>query len=244
MTEKILYVFGDSYSTTEYVDPKDSFWGLAAKDLAIDTIYNFSFSGNCLDNIIHVLLNEEYDFDNGYFLIGIPPLIRYSIWNHLNDNNPQFNKPVIRFDKDFNNSKQFFTSMQNVGSMQFAASFNNDKEFVSYFSSQWSDVLNLEKIYLLDNYLKTKNCKFIIVNLSWCIGYHESWPSVKKIMASAKALSSCILFNDSFHDINLRDKIKPVDFSQFGDNGHYGNDGNTNWYNKVIKPKMQELKWL
>ena len=67
-----LYVFGDSFSSPHVcVNPEHSFWGLAAKDLGVDAIYNFSFSGNCFDNIVHLILNDKFDFDNGYFLIGI-----------------------------------------------------------------------------------------------------------------------------------------------------------------------------
>ena len=84
----------------------------------------------------------------------------------------------------------------------------------------------------------------MIVNLFFNITDNESWPPATKIMQSAKELSSCVLFDDSFHTTNFKDKIKPADFNQYGVNGHYGPDGNTNWYNKVIKPKMRELKWL
>ena len=56
--DSILYVFGDSFSTPGFcVEPKDSFWGLLAKDLRVDKIVNYSHEGFSLDQIIHILCN-------------------------------------------------------------------------------------------------------------------------------------------------------------------------------------------
>mgnify|MGYP003351836285 CR=1 FL=1 len=76
-----LYVFGDSFSTPYVeVNPEDSFWGLAAKELPVDQVINYSWPRNCLDNLIHSILNEPIDFENNYFLIGMPVLFRDSIY--------------------------------------------------------------------------------------------------------------------------------------------------------------------
>jgi hypothetical protein len=237
-----LYVFGDSFSSPHVgVNPEHSFWGLAAKDLGVDAIYNFSFSGNCFDNIVHLILNDKFDFDNGYFLIGIPPLHRYSIFSQIT---PTKNKPLAKFNQKFEQEVIYSTNMINVGAATFTEAFTNDKLYVSYFRAEWNDVINLEKIYLLSNWLKTKNAKFIIANLSQPIPYQENWPAGCEIMKKVKADITCIVFADTYQSLNLADKIKPADYDAYEWYGHHGSEGNHNWYNKIIQPKMQQLKWI
>ena len=43
---------------------------------------------------------------------------------------------------------------------------------------------------------------------------------------------------------SLADKIKPADYDAYEWYGHHGSEGNHNWYNKIIQPKMQQLKWI
>lgn len=241
---KTLYVFGDSYSTPHIkVEPKDSFWGLAANDLAVDTIYNFSFSGNCLDNILHVLLNDEFDFNNGYFLIGIPPLIRYSVFNQ-HDNSLTPNKRLAKYDNKFNETEMYCPAMHNVGSQPFVETFTNDKKYVSYFCAEWNDVINLEKIYLLSSWMLSKNAKFIIVNLSTPIVYQDMWPAGCGIMKKVNFDPHCIIFKDTYQSLNQNDNIIPPDYEEWGWNGHHGPQGNQNWYKKILYNKMQELNWI
>ena len=71
-----LWVFGASFSTPDVcVSPKDSFWGLAASYLNVKNITNCSWPGNSFDSVCHVLISmqEQYDWDNDIFFIGIPP---------------------------------------------------------------------------------------------------------------------------------------------------------------------------
>lgn len=232
-----LYVFGDSFATPYFcVDPENSFWGLAAKDLSVAEIYNYSFVGNCLDNIIHVILNENIDFENGHFLIGIPPLVRHSVYK-----DDQKSHKAVKFDLNFKSERFDPCSMNGVKSSEM---FNYDKEVIASFSSEWNDTLNLEKIFLLDSWLRSKNAKFLILNLSIPIGYHEFWPPGKNIMNKIKQLDTCILFENTYHSTNVQDGIKPVDYSVYSWIGHHGLEGNANWYNKIIKSKFKELKWI
>jgi hypothetical protein len=54
------------------------------------------------------------------------------------------------------------------------------------------------------------------------------------------------LFDNTFYSVNKDDGIRPVDRPGWPINyvGHHGAKGNANWYNKVVKIKMKELKWI
>lgn len=248
-----LYVFGDSFATPYVcVDPKESFWGLSAKELKVDEIYSYAWSGNGLENIIHTILNEPIDFNdsNSYYIIGIPPLLRHSIYydnkikgipssSAINDRN------LYKFSKDFEKVNPIDAlSLTGVGNWEFEKTFRNDREYVSYFHAEWRDILSLEKIYLLDSFLKNKNAKFMIVNLTVDIHYQDQWPAGKEIMKKINELNTCFMFADSYHDLNTRDGIKPADYERYGWMGHHGPEGNLNWYNKHIKKNMINLGWV
>lgn len=243
---KKLYVFGDSFSTPYVcVDPADSFWGLAAKDLMVDEIYSYCWPRNCLENIVHTLLSEEFDFNDSYFIVGVPPLLRNSIYMEIRGIlGDADHKKLYKFDKLFNATEILATSLNQVGNWEFTETFSNDKEYISYFSAEWRDVLSLEKIYLLSNWLLSNNAKFMIVNLSCPVHYQDSWPPGKEIMKKVKNLKNCIIFKDTYQSLNYHDKIKPADYSQFLWNGHHGPAGNRNWYNKIINPLMIKLGWV
>ena len=240
----IMHVVGDSYCSPRVcVTPKNSFWGLAATELQCTEILNYSFSGNCVDNIIHLLLNGTFDFDNSYFLIGVPPLVRYSICNDVRGLTPH-NRDIHIYTPLFEECVDKVECMQTIGAKPFAETFTNDKQYVSFFNSEWNTVLNLEKIYLLDSWLRTKTCKFIILNLSSPIPYQSEWPPAADIMQKCINLDNCLLFGDTYQTINKLDGIQPVDFHQYGWQGHHGEEGNLNYYNKIVLPKMQELGWI
>jgi hypothetical protein len=244
---KKLYVFGDSFATPYIcVDPKNSFWGLAATDINVSEIYCYCWPGNCLENIVHILLNEEFDFENGYFIIGIPPLLRNSIYTEIKGVAPDAdNRKLHKFNGTFTNQYNLIApSIQFVGNWEFSETFSNDKLYVSYFKAEWRDVLSLEKIYLLAKWLESKNSNFIIVNLTVPIYYQDSWPAGQEIMKKTNSIKNCVLFDNTFYSVNYTDKIKPADYREFGWVGHHGLEGNHNWYNKVIKPLITELRWI
>ena len=235
---KKLNVFGDSYTTPSVcVDPSKSFWGLMAQDLSVSCVDNYSHSGFSLDHVIHILLNETFNFESDYFLIGIPPLLRYIEYS---DNfNTTWNR--CTFDPKFNETKQLISSLNNTHRFKCE---DRCKDQVVEVSAEWADVQALEKIYLLHQYLRSKQTKFMIVNLTRPIIFQDSWPAGKSIMLKTKQLSECILFDNTFYSTNYDDQIKPADYDQYGWVGHHGAEGNSNWYNKVIKLKMIKLNWI
>lgn len=245
MTKK-LYVLGDSFSTPYCcVKPEDSFWGLAAKELEVDEIYSYCWPGNCLDNIFHILLNEEFDFENGYFIVGIPPLSRTSIYTEVNAVIPDCdNRILYKFNNLFQKSQIHPESIINVGTWEFEKSFGADKQFISYFEGEWLDVLSLNKIYLISSWLLSMSANFMVVNLTKPFHYQDLWPAGRKIMEKVSKLDNCVIFENTFQSLNYNDGIKPVDFDSYSWNGHHGKEGNHNWYSKIINPLMAKLGWI
>lgn len=237
-----LNVFGDSYATPEFcVAAKDSFWGLAAQDLTIANIDNYSHPGFSLDHVVHILLNEEFDFESDYFIVGIPPLIRYVAYNDYSGK--IWNKKTYSTLFDVIDETQI-DSLTNTQTFTFSQQFSNNRIETDRFSSEWNDVQCLEKIYLLHQYLTFKRAKFIIVNLSNPVHFQDMWPAGKNIMLKIKSLSECLMFENTYFTVNYNDGIKPADYDLYKWQGHHGAAGNKNWYTKVIEPKIKELGWL
>ena len=236
-----LHVFGDSYTSPGYcVDPSDSFWGLAGQTLEVDKIQNYSHPGFSLDHVLHILLNDNFDFLTDYFIIGIPPLIRYI--GYSDSYNTTWN--LTEFDKGFIQTTKTINCLSNTQKFTFEQQFKNDILGVDRFNEEWNDVQCLEKIFLLHQYLISQNAKFMIVNLSGPLVYQDLWPAGCNIMIRVEQLPECIIFDNTYYSVNYNDKIKPADFDLYKWNGHHGSEGNANWYNKVIKPKMIELNWI
>ena len=237
-----LNVFGDSFSTPNYcVNPTESFWGLAARDLGVDRIVNYSHPGFSFDAVLHILLNETFNFADDYFFIGVPPLHRYIGYSDLTGQT----QSAVQFD---NNCIQLcelpVNSLDNTIAFKFEQQFKNDRTGADRFNREWLDVQSLEKIFLLHQYMTLNNAKFLILNLAVPIAYQDMWPAGQSIMRKVNTLTECVLFDHTYQSVNFNDQIKPADFDQYGWVGHHGAAGNQNWYNKIVKNKMIELNWI
>ena len=236
-----LNVIGDSYATPHVcVTPAESFWGLAAKDLGVEKIVNYSDEGFSLDHMIHILLNENFNFEDDYFLIGIPPLTRYVAYKDDSDNK----WTATTFDTEFVPAYIPVNSLDNTLKFQFEQHFLNNKKELDRFCAEWLDVQSLEKIFLLHQYMTLNKAKFLILNLSVPIIYQDMWPAGKGIMIKVRDLDECVIFDDTYQSVNFNDNIKPADFDRYKWMGHHGPAGNLNWYNKIVKNKMIELNWI
>ena len=70
-----LFIYGDSYSTPGFcVDPKDSWWGLIAQDLQVGSIENYSWPGNNVDSISHLIVASAGFSSKDYVVTGVPPI--------------------------------------------------------------------------------------------------------------------------------------------------------------------------
>ena len=234
-----LTVLGDSYVTPGFcVQPEDSFWGLLAKDLNIETIDNYANPGFSLDGIIHILLNEDIDFSQGYFIVGVPPIMREVYYSEEIGH-----KLTLKTLDNFKTKETPISCLENVYNIQYHDRYSNDHKTVNMFSAEWHEVQTIEKIYLIHQFLLTKQAKFVILNLSSTFCYQDMWPAGKEIIKKVYNLKECNLFKNTYQTINKKDNIKPADFDQYVWLGHHGSEGNLNYYNKVIKPMVTKLGW-
>jgi hypothetical protein len=240
-----LYVFGDSFATPDFcVEPRQSFWGRAAQDLQVDEIHNHAHDGMPLDVILHVVLNETIDWSHSYILVGIPPLPRIGIFK---DQSRAMRRTFRVYDRDFNQTNQTQHSVTNVHWLDTDERFRGDRFTIAHYDHGWQELQSLEKILLLHAYLSQRTPNFIIANLTAPIAYQPDWEIGKKVYEQIKDLRECILFEDTPHDFNQRDGIKPVDRPPGSEDcwfGHHGAEGNANWYHKVLKPRMKSLGWF
>ena len=91
-----LWVFGDSYTTLDYcVSPAESFWGLTASAIGVESIVNCSWLGNSFDSVMHMVIGmqDDYNWTNDFLIIGIPPLERLTVFD--NYKNTCYNKHII-----------------------------------------------------------------------------------------------------------------------------------------------------
>ncbi len=234
-----LTVLGDSYVTPgNSVQPEDSFWGLLSKDLNIETIDNYATPRFSLDSIIHILLNEDIDFSQSYFIIGIPPIIREAYYSEEIGH-----KLTLKTLNNFEKKETPISCLENVDNIMFNDRYNNDYTKVNIFSHEWHEVQAIEKIYLIHQFLLTKHAKFVILNLSVPFVYQSMWPAGKEIIKKVYNLKECNLFDNTYQSVNKKDGIKPADFDQYDWMGHHGPEGNLNYYNKVVKPLITKLGW-
>lgn len=242
---KTLYVFGDSFSTPNFcVAPADSFWGLLAKDLQVDNIVNYSHSGFSLDQIIHILCNESFDFSQGYYIIGIPPVARLAIYQ---ESNKLTQWPYSTFNQNFQQQKYNTESVSGTQQFDFHEIFAQEKYFMANYYHSWQETITCDKILLIYNLLKAHSAKFVIVNLTIPIRYEPDWPVSKNIMLKIKTLRECIIFDNTCHSVNEADNIRPAaeDWKKgAGWFGHHAAEGNANWYNKILYPLVKELGWV
>lgn len=235
-------MFGDSYMTPDYrVDSIDSFWVHAAKDLDVASIKNFAEPGRSWYHIQHIMLSRDFDFTNDFFILGVPPITRYSAykdgigkrWNYHVFTDPFTTCEPLPLD-----------CLDDILQVTFEQQFVNDPQGIERFNAEWNEIQHLESILLMACFLRAQDARFMIVNLSHPFVYQDLWIPGKDVITRCGRLKECVLFKDTYYSTNLDDRIKPVDFDQYGWYGHHGKEGHANWYHKVIRPKMVELQWM
>ena len=232
-----LWVFGDSFTTPNMkVVPENSFWGLAAKHLNITNITNCSWPGNSFDSVCHMLISmqEQYDWANDIFFIGIPPLWRLTIFDNFKDTRYtgyNFNTTTWssdRFEISCHTGLQNF----NVG---------KDKLLTIFETRTWTETETLRTLFLLTAWLDSKNARYLIYNLSDPLDANNKWGPSDFLLPYCMKHKNCILFENTYYSVNVGIN-RPVDAtSENVWRGHHGAPGNQLFFEKSIKPKLEEL---
>ena len=235
-----LWVFGDSYTTPGVcVYPSDSFWGLTATHCNISTILNCSRPVNSFDSVNHVLVSmqQEFNWESDLFLIGIPPLERITVFDDHKDTEYQGYKidtNTWTTDKFRINSHHGLVGLQNHGT---------DKQLIIHSDRSWTETQALRTIFLLTAWLDSKNANYMIINLSQAFDINSVWGPGEFVLPYAINHSRCILFEKTYHGINLNVN-KPIDFNHAGWNGHHGPSGNKHFFENSLLPQMQKCNLI
>jgi hypothetical protein len=236
-----LYVFGDSYSTPNFcVDPKDSWWGLLASALGskISAVDNYSWGGNNIDSIGHVMINLCKDFkQDDYVAVAIPPLQRLTMFNP--NENREYKATL--YDAQLREQDQVDV-LSHTGLMQYGV-HQMDKKFIDLWNPSWIEAQVLRQILTLDSFLKHWVENIIWINSSVPLQTLTQWPVLTTLQKLALEKDNFNLFEKTYYSVNF-EKNKPVDFDEWGWMGHQGAVGNHTWYNESIGPMVTKLGWL
>jgi len=229
-----LWVFGDSHAHPGIgVEPQDSFWGLTAVALNVDTIINCSRPKLSFDSICHVLVGEQpaYDFDQDFFIIGLPPLERITVFDDYKDTKLS----SFTYDTKTWQAKQSdLNSHTGLVNLQYK---DLDKMSVLISDRSWLETQVLRQIFLITQWLDNCGANYLIVNLSKNLDSNNHWGPSGYILDYCLNHSRCVLFSDSLYDTNLKIN-EPVDIDQYGWFGHHGSAGNKQFFKASIKDKL------
>jgi len=230
-----LWVFGDSFSTPgECVDPSDSFWMLVGRLLGVDKIYNYSWPCNSLDSVIHLLVSEsdDYDWDQDFFLIGVPPLVRLTVMS--DDPEKTYHRNI--FDTQGNKlDQQMILCHYGLENKH----FYQDPIAVRFEDPTWTEIQACRLIFLVNAWLDSHGAGYLVVNLSK--DFQNDQPASGKFL-----LDRClnhpnnVLTGDTYYGINLGIN-RPKDYDQYGWYGHHGASGNIHYFEKSLKPRLERL---
>jgi hypothetical protein len=231
-----LWVFGDSYTTPDYcVSPAESFWGLTASAIGANSIINCSWPGNSFDSVMHLVVSmqDEYDWDNDFFIIGIPPLERFTVFDNYKDtryNKHTFDPGTWKSEIDEINCHCGLINLK----------LETVKNLVMFEDRAWTETQVLRSLFLLTTWLDTKNANYFVVNLSKPLDINNKWGPSNFVLPYCVNHNKLIGFDDTYYSVNLNVN-KPADFKKHGWMGHHGPIGNNYFFEKSIKPKLEEL---
>lgn len=228
-----LWVFGDSYTTPNYcVSPKESFWGLTASYIGAKEIVNCSWPGNSVTSVKQMLINmqAQYNFADDFFIIGIPPLERLTVFDNFKDT--KYNSTCI-------NTTTWEETPQSVNCHTGLQLIRGDESqrMVIYADRAWTETQVLLDIFLITTWLDSVNANYLIVNLTKPLDSNNIWGPSEFVLPYCQSHKNCILFEDTYYSVNV-DKHEPADFKQHSWMGHHGPAGNRHFFETSIKNKL------
>lgn len=228
-------MFGDSYTTPNIcVDPKDSFWGLAASELQIATIVNCSRPVNSFTSVQQLLvgMSEQIDWVNDLIFVGIPPLERITVFDDYKDT--EYLGHLI-------NTHSWTTENFDIPSHRGLVSLQNygtDRQLILHADRSWLETDVLRQVFLLTQWLDSVKANYLILNLSKDLDENNIWGPSNFVLPYCKTHKNCVLFKDTYNSINVGVN-KPADTDE--PHGHHGPAGNKYFFEQSLLPKLKEL---
>jgi hypothetical protein len=227
-------MFGDSYSSPYVeVDPQDSFWGLVAAHCNIETVINCSRPVNSFDSVCHLVIGmqQQITWNEDLILIGIPPLERITVF----DNHKNTGYQGYEFDtNDWNQTRFDIQCHRGLISLQ---NYGTDKELIIHHDRAWLETQTLRQVFLLTTWLDSINANYLILNLSKDLDKNNVWGPSEFVLQYCINHPKCILFENTYHGINIGVN-KPADSDTA--EGHHGPAGNKYFFEQSLLPKIKE----
>lgn len=237
---KRLFVFGDSYSTPHCcVEPKDSFWGLTALKLGVDVIINVSRGGNSWDSVCQLLvgLQKQYDYDweNDFFIIGIPSLERITTFDNFQDT--EYCGAEIQM-LDWEEHSVDVSCHRGLISHHY---FGEDRFLITHSDRSWSETQVLRQLFFITKWLDNENAKYLICNLSRQLETNNIWGPSGFVLEYVKQHNRCLVFENTYRSVNEGIHL-PADAKHNQDwDGHHGPAGNEHYYKISIEPALENI---
>ena len=230
-----LYVFGDSYTTPHLcVKPQDSFWGLAGKHLGVEQIVNVSKPSHSFDSVCQLLIGMQnqykYNWKEDFFIIGLPPLERITIFDNHKDT--IYKSKII--DRDWN---EIDTTIEAHRGLVCGKFFGLDKFLITHADRSWTETQILRELYLLTKWLDGVGANYLICNLSKPLLEDNWWGPSEFVLRHNIDHDRCLLFDNTYYSVNYNIH-KPADYDLYGWTGHHGAEGNKLYYETSIKDKL------
>lgn len=229
-----LWMFGDSYTTPFYhVKPADSFWGLSARALEVNTVMNCSRIGNSFSSVQQLLIgmSQEIDWYNDMIFVGIPPLERITIFNE------DVNAPYKGYKLDTRTWQVESIDIAEHCGLVSVQNFGGDRELILHSNRKWLETEALRQIFLLTQWLDSFNANYMIINLSKNFDHVGDWDPGRVVSTHCKEHKKCILFEKTYYNINIGVN-RPADSD--APEGHHGPEGNRYFFKKSLLPKLQQ----
>lgn len=229
-----LWVFGDSYTTPGIcVEPKESFWGLSADVLEIDEILNCSRPVNSWTSVQHLLIgmSGQIDWHNDLIFIGIPPLERITVFDNHKDTEYCGHK-IIR--AGWVSTKFTIPCHHGLVSLQ---NYGTDKQLILHSDRSWLETDVLRQIFLISSWLESVRANYLILNLSKDLDRSNRWGPSEFLLDYCLHLKPSILFEKTYHGVNIGVN-RPADSDS--PEGHHGPAGNRYFFEQSLLPKLKE----
>lgn len=227
-------MFGDSYSTPDVcVSPEQSFWGLAAVTLSVNSVINCSRPKLSFDSVCQMLIGEQqrYDFDRDFFIVGLPPLERITVFDDYKD---------TALASSIFDTKTWQAETSNVASHHGLVNLQYkelDRLSILISDRSWIETQVLRQIFLITQWLDSCKANYVIVNLSKNLDPDNRWGPSQFILDYCINHRRCKLFDGSMYDVNLNIN-RPADYDNFGWHGHHGPVGNMHFFETTVKDKL------
>jgi hypothetical protein len=228
-----LWVFGDSYTTPSVcVEPKDSFWGLTAVELGINTVVNCSRPVNSFGSVQQLVIGmrDQIDWQHDLVLIGVPPLERITVFDDHKDTSylaHQIDTQTWKIETFDVACHRGLIGLQNYGT---------DRRLILHSDRSWLETDVLRQIFLLTQWLDGLAARYLILNLSKDLDRNNRWGPSEPVLDYCINHPRTILFEKTYHGINIGVN-KPADSDT--PEGHHGPAGNRYFFDKSLLPKLK-----